>query len=249
MKKYLVALLIIPLLFACKSKPKDEFALEGIITGGSGQKVLLQELQAKKVLPLDSTNLNPEGKFSFFKPLKTRSFFILRIGDKKLILAPDKGDRIRITGSMTEPSASFGISGSKDTEIFQEFLRRSAGNKQKADSLKQVLKDHENMENMMQISQGVDSAFKKVMQNQRDIQREFILSNPGSLADLLVLNYTIGSQPVLDPIEDFRLFSQTDSLLQQKYPENPHVMYHHQRVEALRNTMQIRDLMMKQKKQ
>ena len=66
--------------------------------------------------------------------------------------------------------------------------------------------------------------------DQKILERTFIKQNPGSLTSLIVLNYKFGLTPVMKMEDDFSVFLDIDSALSIHYPDNKHVIFHHQRV-------------------
>ena len=99
-----------------------------------------------------------------------------------------------------------------------------------ADSLTDLLHQHQYDDDYYQLTLSTDEIFGRIWEDQKSFERNFIDRHPGSLATLLVLDYAFGPRPVLSEQDDWDYYKKVDSVLMKKYPTNKHVLFHHKRM-------------------
>jgi hypothetical protein len=221
------------LLVSCmtRNEKSDTFSIEGSFSNCAGEKALLNEMDIRTLVPLDSTIIDASGHVNFKERIGQPGFFLLKLGDKKkIILLLDKNEKLEIAGDCQNPIETFVFKGSPGSALLSEFFKISFRNQKSVDSLKTLLHDQEGTPDFMNLSIEADNAFRRIADNQRRTELEFLATNSTSLACLIVLNYSFGPKPILDIDRDFFVYSRVDSNLQRVYPGNKHVIYHHQRI-------------------
>ncbi len=232
----ILIVMILVLFISCHRKSaSDHFSIEGKVTNGAGRKIILSEMGINDVIPLDSVNTDPEGKFSLSCEMKEPGFYLLTFSNVKIILVPQAGEKMLLQADLSRPSRTYEVSGSEDTRLLRKFLVESAVNMTRIDSVKEVLLQHEDHEDFYVVSMQADSAFQKISHDQTRLEKQFIDAHPHSLASLIVLSYSLGGGPVLDEEEYFGYYKKLDSTLTKTYPSNKHVLYHHRRVEEMKD--------------
>ncbi len=229
-----IALIFFALLtFSCSNfnKNSDSFTIHGQFSNCTGEKILLEEMDINAIIPLDSANIDHEGNIRFTHKTNQAGFYLLRFPDrKKILLLLDKNENLEIAGDCQKPAEDLILKGSQETLLLTNFFKTTNRKRKTVDSLKAVIHAHEDNPDFLKISADADAGFQRISENQRKLELEFIINNPNSLACLIVLNFSFGPRPILDIDHDFFYYQKVDSCLQIIYPNNKHVIYHHQRV-------------------
>jgi len=237
---WIIILLIV--LTSCAGHIKNEVIVSGQLTDATGEKILLTELDTKSILRVDSVILDAEGKFSFLVKAAEPGFYMVQSQQGKvLVLFARPGDIINLAGSMVSFPDHITVKGSEETLKLEEFFRFTRQNEKRVDSLENLLVENQESEGYYQLTQKIDSAFRKIWESQRDYEKKFIGRHPSSLISLIVLNYAFGLNTVLSPVEDSLVYRKLDSTLMIAYPHNKHSAYHHQRMIEFEREQEIKN--------
>ena len=221
---WIIILLVI--LCTCSGKVTNEFTIRGVFSGSEGEKILLAEMDTRQVIPLDSATINDKGVFEFTRPASEPGFFLLIFPrGNRLILLMEPGEHAVLTGNPAKGMTDINILGSKGSELLAAFFRVTARNRSRVDSVKAVLTRHEGADDFLAISLRADSVFREVQNTQKELEKDFIDRNPGSLASLIILNYSFGPEPVQTMKDDFLYYQKLEGL-SKLYPANKHVIFH-----------------------
>jgi hypothetical protein len=229
MRIHLVFFLFIFFGLSC-TRNQSGFTINGHLSNSKGEKIILCEMGVKEITPLDSTNIDPAGKFQFSCKTSQPGFYLLIFPDgSRITLVIKNGENLILDGNRKDPIADYIISGSQDSQLLQDFFHATMKNKIRIDSIKNILKSHEGSDDLLIISMIADSSFSVINTDQKKLEKAFIDKHPTSLASLIVLNFSFGPKPVLLMDEDFPYYEKLTGLAR-VYPTNKHVIYHLERV-------------------
>lgn len=221
------------LTFSCSSprQNKASFTIVGKMSNCATGKILLQEMDINKIIPLDSAIADPSGKFKFERTIDQDGFYFLRFPDgRKILLQLRKNEHVTVNGKCDGVESDFQIEGSQGSMILASFFRLTNVHKRKIDSLNNLVKEQEGSPDFPGFMDEIDNQFQILAEDQRKLELEIIENNPSSLASLIILNYSFGGRPVLGIDQDFSVYKWLDSCLQKSHSGNKHVDYHHKRV-------------------
>ncbi|MCX6245782.1 MAG: DUF4369 domain-containing protein [Bacteroidetes bacterium] len=226
--------LIILLGFSCsRGKRAEEFTIHGQFSNSHGEKVVFGEMDVREFITLDSAETGADGIISFSCRSDQPGFYFLQFKNgERMILLMEPKEHLTIKGDIREKPETFILEGSEGSELLQTFFRASIRNKERVDSVKAILLQHEGSEDFLRIGMKADSAFSRITGDQKKLERDFIDLHPQSLASLVVLNYTIGLKPVLTPEPDLDYYRKLTDLYKQ-YPANKHVLFHLKRMKLI----------------
>ncbi len=232
-----LVLAILLAITSCRRESSRPATIQGRFPDGTGMKLILEEMDTHAIHPFDSLTLDPSGSFTFNIPVTSAGFWTLRAPSGKILtLLLNPGDRIELTGIFHDFPDHVQLRGPEEAMRLQEFFFFTRKQEKQVDSLEMMLIDFQDQEGYYERTQKIDTLFKKIWDEQRGYEMEFIRKYPSSPASLIVLNYAFGLSPVLSPQEDLEWYMRIDSALQLTHPGNKHVKYHHERVtEYLRN--------------
>jgi len=223
-------------LISCKPAITPEHI---IITGHfpalPGQVVYLDELEVRGKATLDSAIIDEEGHFQLKFLSGLPGFFMLRTNPQNsILLLIEKNDEPSIHSEHYDFNLGYHADGSEGSNLLHAFELFMKKQKSRLDSIAEAYYDAKGSENFLETKEKLDAVYEDIVARQKIYIKDFVNTNPGSLASLIVLNRKLGQVHVLDEEEDFILFHRTDSALTIQYPENKHVADHHKRVKEIR---------------
>jgi peroxiredoxin len=224
-----------------KKQPPDKFIIHGKLKNTNGEKIVLVQMKADSLKPVDSMKIDDNGEFRFSIKPSESCFYMLKLGaDNFITLLPEKGETVEITGNSRQLANEYKVSGSVGSELLGELNTYTRKNYKKTDSLFNVLEANEESMNFKDIKAECDSLYQKIFEDQQKYVQDFIHRNPTSLASLFALYEKFGQQKVLNERDHFNYFKMLDSALIQCYPKTDFVTELHTRVteiEKFRNEM------------
>jgi len=215
---------------SCKNKQKEGFTVTGKIPEIAGKMILLKELDPKETIRLDSVKAGSSGEFTLQEKTGEAGFYLLQFPDHRdIVLCMEKGESLEFEGIMRDFPANMNMTGSPETILLRTFYAQSLNNKKKVDALKESLRAAEGTPGFYKLSQSADSAYRKIAETQKALEKEFIDKHTESLACLLVLNFALSGAPVLTMDEDLDYYKKLTAL-SARYPTNKHVIFHQKRI-------------------
>jgi thiol-disulfide isomerase/thioredoxin len=170
---------------------------------------------------VDTLSTDEEGYFKERFDIETSGFYLIQAGSGDfitLILHP--GDKVKITGNLSDIRNTFQIEGSEDSRHLFSLNVKLTESKRKLDSIQQVFNDSIESTMLNELVVQLDSAALNIFEQQKAYNKAFIESHPGSMASLVALYQTLtNNRPLLDIVTDFPLFQAVDSLLYKQFPE------------------------------
>jgi len=224
--QFLIFILLTIFIYSCsnhKKAGKDNFVINGKLFNSKICTVTLEELTIKDRVKLDSVKIDEKGEFMFKHKLEQAGFYILKIDEKNFItLLLDRGETVNISADARQMAITYKLEGSKGSEKIHRINEKLRQNYVKVDSLRQVFEQSRYLDNFVEIKNNLDSAYNKVVLDEKKFVKSFIDSNLTSLASLIALYQTFGQEPVLSEKEDFIFFEKLSDNLIKKYPDNSH---------------------------
>lgn len=223
---------------SCHTKSKSPPAssvIQGFLTDGIQQKIILQELDITGLYPVDSIITGKDGSFMFALFITEPIFYQLKVGESDpLILILNPGEKIQIRGKAD--SLIFAqIHGSDESRLLQEYLIYTYKNLSLSESLAELLVQKSKDKDFLSIRDSIIRQFDSIYAEQKQFVKHFVQSNPSSLASLIVINQRFGRREVIDEHGDNYLFVKLDSGLIAQYPKSKHTLnFHKQMAEKAR---------------
>jgi len=210
------------------NQPSDKIVIHGKLKNSNGDKIVLVQMKADSLKPVDSIKIDDNGEFRFTYKPRGISFYMLKLASDNFInLLMDKGESLEITGNSRQLANEYKVSGSPGSDLLSELNTHTRKNYKKTDSLFNVLKENPDLAS---IKTQCDSVYRIIFEDQQTYIQNFIKKNPASLASLFALYQKFGQQKVLNERENFDYFKMLDSALVQLYPENDFVTELHNHV-------------------
>ncbi len=126
MKSYnLILILLLLFQFSCSNKPETSYMVEGSISPIEKNYVVLlknTDIERKILEVIDTLYLNKNGEFKLDSALEPHLYTLQFDSDKKIVLAIDKGQHIKIKiNNADSKDFKSNITGSKDTDVLNAY--------------------------------------------------------------------------------------------------------------------------------
>lgn len=238
----LFCLLLAALLPACKTDRQGTSVISGTFTNGSGVGLHLEEASPLSVHTVDSVIMGADGSFCFTLSPGEPGFYALKTADgRMMVLTLAPGDTLNLTGDLVRFPQQVTLRGPEDALLLHDFFSRASARKSKADSLQRLLVEKQDDSLFVWLTLSFDTIFNAIWAEQRADGISFLREHPGSLAALIVTDYTFGSRTVLSMEEDLPSFKSVDSALTARYPGNRHVIFYHKKIADFERQRKLRE--------
>ncbi len=238
-KPFLILILIgISFLQGCKSISEEKVIISGQFANLAETKLYIYRLLPASKPLIDSVSTDAEGKFSVsFEVEKAGYYTLAKDANNGITLVIAPGEKIILTGDGKSLRNAYSVQGSKDSELFAQYIRFTNVNLKKVDSLSRVFSESRTAPDFQSVKNRLDSAYLQLFNDQKEKVISFVNANPNSLASLLVISENFGPNPLLTEKTHPELFLKLDSALIAAYPENSLVNTFHLRILGLKAEM------------
>lgn len=238
---FLSALLSLMLFAACGSK--DQITIEGTLDNGAGKTIFIEEMSPDARIFLDSIKLDKKGHFKFTYDMPYKTFYNVHVTDDDyVVLLPDEGTHIDMSGSYDSLSMTYRIEGNEDSQLLWQLQDYTNNGTRALREL--VATDRHNAQLLEQgeISQKdfdvahayTDSIYLATFAEQQQYVVRFIEDNLGSLATLIALYKPFNGRQLINPEDSFEFYEGVLEGLEVYLPENPHTLSFKNQVERTR---------------
>ena len=234
-------MLTLSVLFWSCQREEEGFTVSGKLDRPEASMIYLQEMTSRDLIPVDSCKLDSSGTYLLRGTSPESRFFAVftRPGDYVYLLARN-GDEIQLTGVEENLSGSYRVEGSEDSQRIRELTHEQNRTVERIHRLSKIFNDNIENPDFVRIKAGLDSAYKEIVNAQREFTFRFIEANLQSQASLMALYQQIGPRYyLLDTDKDFRYFAMVDSSLYNLYPGSDAVIDLHRQVVELRQKRQM----------
>lgn len=239
--RLLLTLLPLLLLAGCKH---DRFTLSGTIEGGNDHSLWLEELSPGGPRFIDSIPLASDGSFSYSCPLPYQSLYNLHATPSNyIVVLPDFGDRIHITGQLDNLPFSYTVEGSSGSDLLWQLQQNTNAGAQVLRLLVDSANHFAALLHEGAISQAeadsaksrLDKRYRETYADQLDFALDFIERYPGSLATLIALYKPFNNRPLVDARDSIGIayYDKVLSDLEASLPDNPHTLHFRRVVDNL----------------
>ncbi|MDC0584383.1 AhpC/TSA family protein [Bacteroidales bacterium] len=219
--KYLIPLLLIPLILSCGNK-SNNFSITGKITNGKDYYVILNKLDIESSEIADSFKLNESGEYNFTGTIEQPTFYSLTNHlDGKIILCIYPGEKVILNSDYQKSNDFYEVYGSPDSERIAILTRKQNEMFSKLKLNFRMYQDSIRSENIEQLMLERNKKRSDIVAEHNRYTKQFISEAPGSMACIPALYQIVGPKTtVLDIKKDFQYFNMVDSALMKKFPES-----------------------------
>lgn len=234
---------LVALLLAACSGGKDRITIEGTLAGGAGKTIFIEEMSPDARIFLDSITLDKKGHFKFTYDMPYKTFYNVHVSNEDyVVLLPDEGTTVEMSGSYDSLSLTYRIQGNKDSQLLWQLQDYTNNGTRALRAL--VTTDRQNAQRLEQgeISQQqfdiahnhTDSVYLATFSEQQQYVVRFIEDNLGSLATLIALYKPFNGRQLINPEDSFEFYEGVLEGLESSLPDNPHTLSFKNQVERTR---------------
>lgn len=226
----------------------DEFLISGTFSDAHQPFISLYELTPEGEVLVDSARIDPQGNFEFKKQkIQAESLFLLRKDRSSrdfITLLPQGEEHIIVTAVYDSFVHTFQVTGSVNSMAILPLQKLAYQNQWLLDSLANEWNMHQSDDNHIQVKENLDQMYYQALKNQKEVQRQLILTHPDNMIAIFALFQCFGSTVVFSQNDhsDFEFMWQTIDQLYQTMPQNPHVKTLHERYEHLHDIKKLQQL-------
>ena len=194
--------------------------IEGILTGGKGLPVILEEMAVREYIPIDTVSCDEKGQFQIQFKQELTAFYVLRTSSPGYItLLLEPGQQLNISGSY-DHSEPYSVKGSNGSQLLMELAAEHKRTLEELSNISRLSREYQDLPDYPERKQKLDLKFDSITSSFKYYSTKFIETNQHSLSILIALYNLYGQGlPVFDPAEDFHSYQFVDSLLQANYPD------------------------------
>ena len=222
---------------------KNEIVIEGTLDNGADKTIYIEEMAPESRMFIDSIKLDGKGHFKFKYAIPYKSFFTVHVSENDyVVLSPDMGEKITVSGSYDSLTTTYKIRGGKDSQLLWQLQDYS---NQGTIVLRDIVAT--DAKNRALLSNGdmseeeynhehdiTDSIYSSTYAEQQQYVAHFIEDNLGSLTTLIALYKPFNNHPLIDPAVSFDYYEAVLEGLEETLPDNPHTLHFKNMVERLR---------------
>ncbi len=214
-------LLVSALIIISGCGKNKNFKVTGTLKNSSKEYIYLKELTTSDIIPIDSALVNSDGSFKLRGKSNKLAFYSLSFSKNNAItLIINPGDAIIITADAKDLSHTYSVDGSADSKLAEKLNYQLNNTIKSIDSLGKIYHDSLGSKQILSIKRNLDSTYNKIEFRHRVYTKNFIRTNPSSLASLMALYQQLAPRhSVLTPSEDYEYFKLVDSIMMKAHPE------------------------------
>ena len=214
--------------------------LEGCLENGTRRELILEQMEARELIPIDTVTCDQEGKFQFSFHMEEPGFYILRTGNSGYItLFLQPGEQLKLQGLYGDTD-HYSITGSPGSE---QLMLLGKEHKKAIDILAGLTKKNMELQHEKEFSRlkaEFDRQFDSVTSAFRGYSLDFIDQNQESPIILIALYNLYGhGLPVFDPVQDLHVYRFVDSVLWSRYPDVESVKLLHSQLAQIKKVSPI----------
>jgi peroxiredoxin len=236
---FLLAALIIA---GCKS---NNIEINGkLLAPAKGEFLYLDELKSSELITVDSSIIAEDGTFSFRRRIEFPSLYLIKTDETNfLTMLLEPGQNIFIKAYQDSLNYPSSISGSKGTELMNEYNRRLLTTIDELKELYNVYIQNLGTEQLAAVMDRLDSLAQIHLNELNTYTKEYIDKNLNSLVSLVALYQQVApGQYILHPEKDLEYFIKVDSSLSLQYPDYEPVKSLHEQVQGLKSDLNAQKL-------
>jgi PBP1b-binding outer membrane lipoprotein LpoB len=118
--------LITLLMFSCGNNANENYQVKGNLSNSAGEYIKLVNVNTAKATTIDSVQIDENGEFIFTKKVPEKGFYSIQISSSNFTtIIADSSEKITLEGNAKNLTDSSKVSGSPDTDLFQQFNEAS----------------------------------------------------------------------------------------------------------------------------
>lgn len=198
--------------------PGQPVEIRGSLENGAGKTVMLDEMRARELIPVDTAVCDEKGCFEITFSAAEVAFYALRLGGPGYItLLIEPGESLKVSGTYGRDHP-YEVEGSRGSALLGEL---ASAHKTALDALGEISRENRELAGSPDYRENkarLDDRFDSITTDFTSYSERFIRQHPGSLSILVALYNLYGpGLPVFSPDRHLDIYRFVDSALMSKY--------------------------------
>ena len=237
--RFLFILFSTAILFSSCQK-NNQFTISGKITHAESDTIYLQELLVSSLNPVGAMKIDKNGEFKFKGETGIPAFYLLKFSETKFItLLIDSLENIVVEADYANFGREYYVEGSLGSVQIKGLTETLSSTQHKIDSLHALNNLYIGNSDYETLKSEWNESYVDLVQKQYDYSKDFVMSNPFSMASVFALYQKYKDQSYV--INDLQTMRTAASALNSIYPNSEHVKALYQNtLEVLKNERAIK---------
>jgi len=220
--------------------PMGQASIQGTIAGA--EKILVARVGTDRLEYLDTlTTSNGSFEYTPASSEEVEIYMIEGMDAFRLSLLLSPGEQIDVLGDASQPSYTFQVSGSADSERLMSVNQKMGSLIELMDSLDAVNSEQMQSEAYPKIRRSLDSTMSGAMDRTASELALMIEQEPDALSNLFIFPLTMGRMQLLPPDTYFAQYEDCQEALNKRYPGNVHAQRFSQRVQGIKGQIEAQE--------
>lgn len=216
---FILAVIVI-ILSGCKKS--DQITITGKITHAKGDTIYLEEFHVSSRIPVDKAKIDNNGRFKLKGEVTVPTFFILKLSNNIITLLLDSAENVVVEADAANFGSGYIVNGSLGSQQIKMLNENLIFTEHKLDSLTMLMNMYLDKQGYDQMKQKLKDEYNKIINEQSEFSKQFILKNPFSMASVYAL-YQKYSKDGSYVMNDFQTMRTAASALNAIYPNSDFV--------------------------
>ncbi len=222
---------LIVIFSSCGNNSNENYQVKGKLSNSSGEYITLVNVNSAKAITIDSVQIDENGEFMFTKKVPEKGFYSIQISSSNFTtIIADSSEKITLEGNAKNLTDSSKVSGSPDTDLFQQFNEASKKKfkqmervRMQQDSIRRVFEAYMNTtrdslsldsisRSLEPVFNGYSAEYRKLADEVTEFTKKFIDDHTSSFVSLAAIQ-------MLSPERDIAYFIKVADALAVKYPD------------------------------
>lgn len=206
-------------------RKNNQYTISGTITHAEGKTIYLEELLMASRKKIAETKINSKGEFEFKGVTGIPTYYLLKLSDENFIyLLVDSTETVVVKADAANMYRQYHVEGSLGSSQVQSLDLKLKDTRQKLDSLKSLNDLYEGNPDYDNVRPRWSAQYDKIVEDQIKFSTEFVKENPFSMASVLALYQTFGSNDKSYVVSDLQVMKTAASALHSIYPQSEQVV-------------------------
>ncbi len=227
-------------IFFSSCQKNNQFTISGKITHAESDTIYLQELLVSSLNPVGAMKIDKNGEFKFKGETGIPAFYLLKFSETKFItLLIDSLENIVVEADYANFGREYYVEGSLGSVQIKGLTETLSSTQHKIDSLHALNNLYIGNSDYETLKSEWNESYVDLVQKQYDYSKNFVMSNPFSMASVFALYQKYKDQSYV--INDLQTMRTAASALNSIYPNSEHVKALYQNtLEVLKNERAIK---------
>ena len=223
MKKLILLLLPILILYSCKDSSQNGFTVSGTISDAAGKQLVINKFSSTETIHLDTILLDTTGIFKFNISASTPELYGLQLDTEpaQILIIADSLDNITVISDGSDFRTSYSIEGSQHSELLKVMYDQLDNAFIKIDSLNRLYLNPKNNVDQDSLRNTINTQILIIVQGHKSSLTKLIEDNLTSPAIILALYQSFGPEKFVFSLNvDRAVFEKVNTSLSKLYPNS-----------------------------